>query len=352
CRRLLGRGHEMSLLPADLPGDAGPTLPLPPRLAERLGRSLTGPADIHIRHRWPPDFTPPPAGHWVVIQPWELGRPPRAWVGPLTELVDEVWVPSRYVRDCYVQSGLPAERVQVVPNGIDPARFHPAVPPRPLRTRKCFQFLFVGGTIYRKGIDILLEAYARAFTRRDEVCLVVKDLGGSSFYRGQTAERQIAELQARPDAPEVESLDGPLPAEDLAGLYTACDCLVHPYRGEGFGLPIAEAMACGLPVIVTGHGAALDFCNEEGAYLVPARVVRFAAKRVGDLETVDCPWLAEPDPEALQRLLRHVVAHPEEARAKGRAASAHVHAHFTWDQATDVVEHRLAELRRRPVRRG
>ena len=38
----------------------------------------------------------------------------------------------------------------------------------------------------------------------------------------------------------------------MAALYAACDCLVHPYRGEGFGLPIAEAMACGLPVIVTG----------------------------------------------------------------------------------------------------
>ena len=53
-------------------------------------------------------------------------------------------------------------------------------------------------------------------------------------------------------------------------LYRSCDVLVHPYRGEGFGLPIAEAMASGLPVIVTGYGACLDFCDEDNALLVPA----------------------------------------------------------------------------------
>ena len=59
--------------------------------------------------------------------------------------------------------------------------------------------------------------------------------------------------------------------EELAGLYAACDCLVHPYRGEGFGLPIAEAMACGLPAIVTGYGAAMDFCDERTSYPILAR---------------------------------------------------------------------------------
>src|SRR5262249_57829575 len=54
---------------------------------------------------------------------------------------------------------------------------------------------------------------------------------------------------------------------------------------------------------------------------------------------------------ALAYYMRHVVGHPEEARAKGRAGQAHVHAHFTWDQAADVVEARLRELRQRPLRR-
>ena len=139
--------------------------------------------------------------------------------------------------------------------------------------------------------------------------------------------------------------------DELAGLYTACHCLVHPYRGEGFGLPIAEAMASGLAVIVTGYGAALDFCDPRNAYLIPARIVRFREKRIGELETVDFPWLAEPDREALVERLRGVVDRPDEARARGRAASAHVHEHLTWDRAADAVESRLGQLWWRPIRR-
>jgi tetratricopeptide (TPR) repeat protein len=220
-----------------------------------------------------------------------------------------------------------------------------------LRTRKSFKFLFVGGTIRRKGIDILLEAYTGAFTAQDDVCLVIKDMGTASFYRHQTAEAEVARLQATPGAPEIEYLDRGLSDAEMAGLYTACDCLVHPYRGEGFGLPIAEAMACGRPAIVTGLGAALDFCDDANAYLIPARVVRLPEKRIGDLETVDQPWLAEPDVAALQALLRHVVAHHDEARAKGIAASRHIHGHFTWEHSVDGIERRLLQLQKRPPRR-
>src|SRR6202034_3650135 len=112
--------------------------------------------------------------------------------------------------------------------------------------------------------------------------------------------RRIDRLRRAPHAPAFEYINRELTDDELAGLYASCNCLVHPYRGEGFGLPIAEAMACGLPVIVAGSGAALDYCHKENAYLIPARVVRFREKRIGDLETVDYPWLAEPDRDALR----------------------------------------------------
>jgi glycosyltransferase involved in cell wall biosynthesis len=286
CLRLARRGHDLTLLPPDGPPDpAVPQVPLAAPLAELLGRPPERPAEVTVQHCWPPRFEPPESGHWVLMQPWEFGSLPRDWVGPITELVDEVWAYSHHVRETYVQSGVPAERVRVVPLGVDTERFRPDVAPFPLKTGKRFKFLFVGGTIWRKGIDLLLDAYGRAFTASDDVCLVIKDMGNGSFYRDQTAEALLARFRAQPDAPEVEYLARALSEEELAGLYTACDCLVHPYRGEGFGLPIAEAMACGLPVVVTGAGAALDFCDGERGYLVPARVAFFAEARVGECQT-------------------------------------------------------------------
>jgi glycosyltransferase involved in cell wall biosynthesis/Tfp pilus assembly protein PilF len=351
-RRLLQRGHDLAILPSGPPIPPADAVAVPAELAERFHRKPDLPIVAHVRHQWPPDFTPPPAGHWVMLQPWEFGSLPKAWLEPFRSRVDEVWVPSHFVRRCYLQSGVPTDRVHVVPSGIDPQLYHPQAPPLPLRTSKRFKFLFVGGTIGRKGIDILLEAYSRTFCDRDDVCLVIKDMGGGSFYQGQTAQQAIALCQARPAAPAIEYIDRPLSEAEMAGLYTACDCLVHPYRGEGFGLPIAEAMACGLPVIVTGYGAALDFCNEDNAYLIPAQVVRWPRKAVGDLETVDFPWLAEASADALRYWLRYVVEHPEEARGKGQAGSAHIHGNFTWDHTVAAVEGRLRQLQQRAASWG
>src|SRR5262249_41242040 len=159
--------------------------------AERLRRPLARPPAACVRHRWPPDLTPPPDGHWVFFQPWEYGSIPRQWVDLINQQVDEVWAYTHYVRECYAKSGIPADRVQVVPLGVACEGFHPQAPPLPLTTTKPFKFLFVGGTIRRKGIDLLLDAYAQTFTRADPVCLVIKDMGSQTSYQGQTAADRI-----------------------------------------------------------------------------------------------------------------------------------------------------------------
>jgi len=183
------------------------------------------------------------------------------------------------------------------------------------------------------------------------VCLVIKDMGVGSFYGGQTAEKLLAAARAQPHAPEIEYIHRELTAAEMASLYSACDCLVHPFRGEGFGLPIIEAMAHGLPAIITGYGPVLDYASEETAYLVPAREVRFAAKQVDGEETVDYPWLVEPDIDVLRSLLRQVMEQPEQAREKGERARRYILSHFTWEHTVTAVEARLHALRQRVIHR-
>ena len=305
-----------------------------------LDRDLAGPV-VTIRHRWPPDFSPAP-GPLVLIQPWEFGRLPRHWLGPLAERVTEVWVPSSYVRRCYLESGVPAEKVWVIPNGVDPARFHPDVPPLALPTRKSVRFLFVGGTLWRKGVDLLLQAYCRAFRRDDDVCLIIKDFGQDSFYRGQGLGAEIRRLQADPSAPEIVYLTGTMAEADLPRLYTAATCLVHPYRGEGFALPVAEALACGRPVIVTRGGACDDFCPEGLTDWLPA------TRREIQLEwpTVGPAWVLEPDREALVERLRAVYEDPAAASRRGLAASHIIRTRLTWEVAAARALHRLLALGR------
>ena len=339
---------ELSLVPYE-PATYGPDTD-PERLAPvaaRLNAPLLGPPEFHVRHKWPPDFAAPPSGHWIVIQPWEFGRIPTAWVEPIQTKVDEVWVYSEYVRRCYLDSGVDADRVYVVPLGVDVARFKPDAKPIELSTEKSFKFLFVGGTIYRKGIDILLETYRRTFTADDDVCLVIKGMGDDTFYKGQTAGDLIKEIQAEESAPEVVYLTDILGDDEIAGLYTACDCLVHPYRGEGFGMPVAEAMACGLPVVVTEGGATDDFCTAETSYGVRStrRPIAFQEETAGQT------WLLDPDADHLAERMRQVLVEPEAARERGLKASEHVRSNLTWTRAADRIVERLGALRGQPVRR-
>lgn len=351
CIRLAqDENTSLSIIPYELHQfgpEADPRFDL---INERLNRPLAR-ADVHVRHQWPPNFAPPAEGHWVIIQPWEYGGIPKKWIEAMKPQVDEVWTPSNFVRQCYIESGLPADQVHVVPNGIDASLFNPNAPRMALPTQKKFKFLFVGGTIWRKGPDVLLDAYLRAFTAQDDVCLVIKDMGGDSFYKGQNLAEQIKQIAANPDAPEILYLSDPIAPADIPDLYTACDCLVHPYRGEGFGLPIAEAMACGLPVIVTGAGACLDFCDDSNAYLIPAARQELAENRIGQWELAGKPFVFEPDRAATAQWMRHVFENPVEARSKGKRASEHIHRNFSWDTAAQRVRARLLEVRGRPIRR-
>ena len=320
-------------------------------LAARVGARSSLPAEVHVRHEWPPRFDPPPAGRWVMMQAWEFGALPRAWIEPMNTLVDEVWVPSRWVKACYEASGVEPERVVVVPLGVDPVRFHQGFAPLPLPTRKRFRFLFCGGTIHRKGIDIAVTAYLRAFGPGDDVCLVVKDLGGSTFYRDQSYREWIRSLARDPSTPEILLLEDDLPGPYLPALYRSCHALVHPYRGEGFGLPIAEAMACGLAVIVPAYGPALDFCSPETAVLLPAREVRWDEARVGGIETVALPWWCEVEVDQVATAMRLLADDPTRAGALGARASDRVRRDLTWQRAADIAVGRLEQLAARPARR-
>jgi GT2 family glycosyltransferase/tetratricopeptide (TPR) repeat protein len=317
-----------------------------PLIADRMNRPLSKPAEFHIRLQWPPNFEPPSAGHWIMMQPWEYGALPEKWIEPMRSQVDELWVPSNFVGEIYKQSGIPAEKIQVIPLGVDHHIFHPRAPKFSTATNKSFKFLYVGGTIWRKGIDILLKAYSEAFSDRDDVCLVIKDMGAGSFYKGQNAAKQIQQIQKEKGAPEICYLTENLSNSQVAGLYTACDCLVHPYRGEGFGLPVAEAMACGLPVIVTRGGACDDFCSEESVFFIKAS--RRPAHISGH-KLISPGWVLEPDKRQLIERLKYVFENPAMANRKGRLATREIKNKLNWQKSADLILERLKILRNKPI---
>ncbi len=297
-------------------------------------------ATVHIRHRWPPDFNRPDVEKFILMQPWEYGSLPVEWMDKIQENVDEVWVYTSYLKMCYVRCGIPEEKVHVVPCGVDPLQFNPRKEPLKLvkdAANERFCFLFNGGTTLRKGIDILINAYLSEFKADEPVCLFIKD---SPVYAKGLAPR-IKELSLRNDIASIFYTDENIDHSDLAGLYTACDCYVHPYRAEGYGLPVAEAMACGKPVIVTGAGACLDFVEPDNAFFIKSNLEKMKEKNVSGMLTVDFPFWFVPDMKHLQSVMRFVYRNQQHARELGVRAGEGIRSDHTWKHSATRASERI-----------
>ena len=143
--------------------------------------------------------------------------------------------------------------------------------------------------------------------------------------------------------PPVVLLDRAVPQAELPSLYRAVDAFVLPTRGEGWGRPVVEAMAMGLPAIATNWSGITAFLSPQTGYPLPYKLVK--------APTAASHFWAEPDVLALRAVLRHVATHREEAAAVGAAARAHVLAHYSQPAVADRILARLSELQPKLLRR-
>ncbi len=308
-----------------------------------LGAGATAAPGVPVvSHSWPPIFAPDGDGPLLLMLPWEFGHPLRAWVEPVRAGVDRLLVPVRYVGDGFVDGGMPPGVVEVVPYGVDVDLYAPSGPRRFERGDRCV-FLFVGGTIARKGIDLLMRAWERAFGEDDPVVLVVKAHGGAGAYRGQNATDDIRRFAAEPGVAAIEIIDEELADDELPALYRSADALVHPYRGEGFGLPMLEAMACGVPVVHTAIGPSAEFVPPDGGWAVRAQRVTVGGS-VSGMPLSGPGYQHQVDLDALVAALRAVAADPGDRARRGAAARAAAEG-WTWDAAAARLEVVLAGLR-------
>ncbi|MEI7742751.1 MAG: glycosyltransferase [Chloroflexota bacterium] len=348
---------NLSLSPIDPPAFEPQDYPRFAGLPERVFAPHPGPIDVRIRHRFPPRLDQVEEGRLVLIQPWEYGYLPEAWIQPIRDNVDEVWCYSNYVRDVYARSGIAEDRTHVVRLGVDADVFSPDAPPYVFTTeagaarypvaragRRPFVFLFAGGTIDRKGADIAIDAYLRAFSALDDVCLVIKDTCTRTVYRDQNERERILRLAADPSRPAIVYLDDDLSDRRLAGVYTACHCIVQPYRGEGFCLTALEAMACGLPAIVPAGGPTDDFVDGGVGWRVPAERRPMGSRRIGEWDCVGPTWQFEVSVEDLARAMRTAAQDPVGVAWRGEAAAKRVREAWTWRHSAQDALTRLRAL--------
>lgn len=165
-------------------------------------------------------------------------------------LADYIIVPSDYVANTLISEGIAASKVIVVPYGVDLSSFR-SVP----KTDHVFRVIFVGSLTPLKGVHLLIEAFEGLRLPNAELVLI-----------GELDPAMAPFVEAHQDC--LEYL-GRVPHRELYKYYSQGSVLVFPSWSDAFGLVVLEAMACGLPAIVTTNCGAVVEDGVQG-FVVPA----------------------------------------------------------------------------------
>jgi glycosyltransferase involved in cell wall biosynthesis len=232
--------------------------------------------------------------HRELVFPESIGR-----IENELELADLVLVPSRFVARQLDAIGVPAERVVVEPFAVDSSDFHPRDEGQERPRRDLVRCLFVGQISHRKGVGVLLDAARMLRDRPVEFELVGPMISPEVVAR---MPENVRWLGAR--------LQG--------GVGTAmrrADLFVLPSVEDAFGLVTLEAMASGLPVVVTDHVGASELVSQrKDGMIVPAG-----------------------DAESLAAAITELVEQVDLRQALGRAARKLVEEQSSWESYGDRV---------------
>lgn len=285
-----------------------------------------GKPDLILRHAFPPDFSiPEERCPLVFMQPWEFGSTPRIWRYGWARIADKILTYTTYNQKMYEDDRVPVP-VETIPIGIDDRYFQPQEPME-LDDAPGIRILYVGGAIYRKGVDLLLDAVDEAFADED-ITLIFKD---HPFYERDVSTR-IEQCRAH-----VKYMRHYISPKNMPSLYAACDVFAFPTRGEGFGLPLLEAMSRRLVCVGPDHTGCGDFFD------VHKGIVLASEKRVIPNVGLDCisePFIYEPRDvaKALEQAVYDGVSEKVLDNAR-EEAEAH-----RWDKLIPHYDKSLREL--------
>lgn len=266
---------------------------------------------------------------------WELKEFPKRWL-PCIDTVDEIWTPSEFISESIRKRT--DKPVITVPYAIDIQREglyereHFGLPGNKFLFLTMYDFISISE---RKNPQAVIDAYVKAFPVEDEhVGLVIK------VNHGQ--EDKLLALQKKlQDYKNVYFITRNLTRKEVDSLLNTADALVSLHRSEGFGLPVAEAMALGKPVITTNWSATTEFADETRACPVNYRLIKLK-KTIGPYEKGN--FWADADTSHAAEYMRRLWNDKEYRGEIGRNAQKYVSESLTYGRAAGIIKDRLREI--------
>jgi hypothetical protein len=269
-------------------------------------------SDICFTIRTPEDISKNNSKYNILYFYWETDTLPSSWVKKIHQY-DEIWVPCKFNEDSLRKisySGV----VRVIPTpSIEDDEFSSFEIPHRYKkseavSKSVFKFYYIFQWHYRKGFDVLLRAYNRAFSSGENVMLILKTnkVSGSDGNFVESIKSEI--ISARrgiSNFPEIFIINKKISNDQISYLHKMCDVYVSPYRGEGWGMPIVQAAKNKNGIITTGLGGFSEMLNESSAIFIDHKMLNVKNMSwSGNLYTADQRW-AEPNEDSLVKSLKY-----------------------------------------------
>lgn len=303
---------------------------------------------IKIMHTTPDEFErlKEPGKYHIAHFFWETDKLPEVFVQGLN-LVNEIWTGSEANKSAILKSGVD-KPVHIIPQPIETEREWPAsyeLPGIP-----AFTFYSIFEWTDRKNPAALLRAYYGEFRKDENVCLLIKtyfrnfNLSNKRMIRDTISKIQ-AEFGGPENTPPVFVYLDLMDRQQIMRFHMTGDCYVSAHRGEGWGVPQAEAMLAGRPIISTGYGGIHEYLEAgKNAMLIKYTMVPLKGMdHSSHFYTNDQLW-AEVDGLALRENIRFAFNNPEEMHKIGVAGQTTVLEQFNLERVGGLMATRLAEI--------
>ena len=259
---------------------------------------------------------------------------PSQWVSQANKM-DEIWVPSEFNKQTMLACGL-KRPIYKIPLGVDTHYFNPGI--KSVKNSNN-DYVFFTNIEWgeRKNPQMQLQQFNKTFKASDDVCLIAKLNNRDPSINLQN---EIKKLNLKNTGGRIYFIiNRVFDFYQLPLLYRSIDCYITAGRGEGWDMPLMEAMACGLPTIATNWGAHQEFATDENSYLLNITGTIPAQAK--------CPYYdgfnwADPDAEHFSALLEDVYNNPERAKQKGLLAAGEMQEQWSWGNTVDKILKRLA----------
>jgi glycosyltransferase involved in cell wall biosynthesis len=260
--------------------------------------------------------------------PWESTKIPEGWNYNMN-VCNEIWTTSNFVKDVYINNGIKND-IYVIPHGISEDY---KIIERELTNK--FNFLHIGADSKRKNAQLVVDAFLELYDGDTDYQLILK-YNGFSFAEAYVNGRLVSADQH----PQIIGIPDILSTDEIIKLYNKCHCMVYPTSGEGFGMIPFEAMATGMPTIVTNLTGCADFAH----FGIPLTAEYGEAFFNSHAYGVDTGNWAIPDFEELMQHMQNVVNEYELVKKSAVNSAKIIHQDHSWSSVADKIISRFTEF--------